>query len=81
MFEVFSVFKSRSVKMSTPKWKRNLFDFKQKHEIIAYAMKHHKSTQQQVADYLSFLGKLPVKCKIVSDILSNKEIYDSTPHK
>jgi hypothetical protein len=44
-------------------------------------MKHHKSTQQQVADYLSFLGKLPVKCKIVSDILSNKEIYDSTPHK
>jgi hypothetical protein len=44
-------------------------------------MKHHKSTQQQVADYLSFLGKLPVKRRTVADILSNKEIYDSTPRK
>ena len=67
--------------MSTPERKRNLFDLKQKHEIIAYAMKHHKSTQQQVADYLSFLGKLPVKRRTVTDILSNIEIYDSTPRK
>ena len=67
--------------MSTPERKRNLFDLKQKHEIIAYAMKHHKSTQQQVADYLSFFGKLPVKRRTVADILSNIEIYDSTPCK
>ena len=69
MFEVFSVFNSRSVKMSTPKRKRNLFDFKQKHEIIDYAMKHHKSTQQQVADYFSIFEKVPVKRRTVEDIL------------
>jgi len=39
--------------MSTPKWKRNLLDFKQKREIIDYAMKHPKSTQQQIANYFS----------------------------
>jgi hypothetical protein len=61
--------------MSTPERKRNLFDLKQKHEIIAYAMKHHKSTQQQVADY--FLGKLPVKRRIVTDITIRCNMNDN----
>jgi hypothetical protein len=44
--------------MSTPNRKRNLLDFKQKREIIDYAMKHPiKSIQQQIADYFSiFFG-------------------------
>jgi hypothetical protein len=29
--------------MSTPKWKRNLLDFKQNREIIDYAMEHPKA--------------------------------------
>jgi hypothetical protein len=44
-------------------------EIKQKHEIIDYAMKHHKSTHQQVADYISIFEKVPVKRKTVEDIL------------
>ena len=57
-------FQFRSVKMFTPKWKKNLLDFKWKREIIDYAMKHPKSTQQQIANYFSIFW-------------GNKETYDS----
>ena len=67
--------------MSIQKWKRNLSDFKQKHEIIDYAMKHHKSTQLQIADYLSIFRKLPVlvKRRTVGDIPSNKKFTIQLP--
>jgi hypothetical protein len=39
--------------MSTPRRKRNLLDFKYKHEIIDYAKKHPKSMPQQIANYFS----------------------------
>ena len=61
----FSVFRFRSVKMSTPKQKRDLFYFKQKREIVDYATKHPKSTRQQIADYFSIFGELPVKHRTV----------------
>ena len=64
--------------MSTPNRKRNLLDFKQKREIIDYAMKHPiKSIQQQIADYFSIFLELPVKRRTVRDVLSNKETYES----
>ena len=71
--------------MSTPRGKRNLLDFKQKRKIIDYAMKHHKSTQQQIPDYFSMLEGGHVKRRAAVDIISNKETYDSeddqgTPH-
>jgi hypothetical protein len=63
--------------MSTPNWKRNLLDFKQKHEIIDYAVKHPKALWQQIAYYFSIFRELPVKRRTVRDILSNKETYES----
>jgi len=36
-------------------------------------MKHPKSTLQQIANYFSIFGELPVKRRTVRDILSNKE--------
>jgi hypothetical protein len=59
--------------MSTRIRKRNLLNFKQKREIIDYAMKHPKSTQQQTADYFSVVGEVLVKSRTIGDILSNKE--------
>ena len=73
----FSVFRFRSVKMYTPKQKRDLLYFKQKREIVDYVTKHPKSTRQQIADYFSIFGELPVKHRTVRGILSNKEIYTS----
>ena len=58
--------------MSTPKQKRNLLYFKQKREIVDYATKHPKSTQQQIADYFSIFWDLHEKPRTVGDILSNK---------
>jgi len=63
--------------MSTPNRKRNLLDFKQKHEIIDYAVKHPKALGQQITDYFSIFRELPVKRRTVRDILSNKETYES----
>ena len=63
--------------MYTPKRKRNLLEFKQKREIIDYAMKYPKSTQKKTADYFSIFRKLPIKRRTVGDIISNKETYDS----
>jgi hypothetical protein len=40
-------------------------------------MKHPKSTLQQIANYFSIFGELPVKRRTVGDILSKKETYDS----
>ena len=77
MFEVVNCFQIRSVKMYTPKRKRNLLDFKQKREIIDYAMKYPKSTLEKRSDYFSIFGELLVKRRTVGDILSNKETYDS----
>jgi len=62
--------------MSTPNRKRNLLDFKQKCEIIDYAMKHPKAFSHRLLLYF-FLVKLPVKRRTVGDILSNKETYES----
>ena len=55
--------------MFTPKWKRNLLDFKRKCEIIDNAMKHPKVTQQQIIDYFSIivLGNYPQSVEL-SDI-------------
>ena len=63
--------------MFTPKWKRNLLDFKRKCEIIDNVMKHPKVTQQQITDYFSICWELPIKHRTVKDIISNKETYDS----
>ena len=63
--------------MYTPKWWRNLLDFKQKREIIDYSMTYPKSIQKKTADYFSVFGELSIKCRTVGDILSNKETYDA----
>ena len=63
--------------MYTPKQKRNLLDFKQKRKIIDHGMEYPKSTQKKPADYFSIFLELPMKCRTVRDILSNKETCDS----
>ena len=58
------------------KRKCNLLNDKQKHEIISYAKENPKLTQQ-IADNLTFKWDLPIKRRIVGDILNQKEFYES----
>ena len=62
--------------MSSFKRKRNLLDDKQKSDIISYAKENPKLTQQ-IADNLTFKWDLPIKRRIVGDILNQKEFYES----
>jgi len=64
-------FQFRSAKLSIPKWKRNLLDFKQKHEIIDYAMKHPKRTQQQITDYFSIFLEFEFEFLVFNATFSN----------
>ena len=73
LFEVCTVFSICSVKMSTPKRKRNLLDFEQKREIIDCNETIIKALNNKYQIIFFIIWELPVKHRTVEDI-SNKEL-------
>ena len=59
--------------MSTPKRKRVILDLIRKTEFLEFYKEHPKNKQQQIADVFTTKWDLPINCRTVRDILTERD--------